>query len=293
MRKARQWRRGGGPAAFVLGAGLLAGCAVPVSSGLDEAEANRVVLALDGADIDAQKELDPGTEGRFRVLVGRGDAREALTLLASEELPRVRPRGVLDAPGAAALVPSRTQEHAQLVAGLGGDLERTLLETDGVLRARVHLVVPEIEPLREAPAAPSSASVLLEHRGAAPPLTSDAIQRLVAGAVAGLEPARVTVVLVPRPARPEAARGRALARVGPLTVAAASSAPLKALLGALFVLLVAFAAATLGLALRAAGLRRRLEDAAPGPAPAPLAPSPPSAYPRSGQGSLPPPGSRA
>ena len=81
----------------------------------------------------------------------------------------------------------------------------------------------------EAPV-PASASVLLRHRGSAPPIAINDIQRLVAGAVPGLTPAQVSVVAspVPTPARlPE----RELSRFGPVTVTRASVFPLRTIFG--------------------------------------------------------------
>ena len=98
------------------------------------------------ATVDATKEVDPQAEGRWRVTVARDDVPHALAVMRSEELPRARPPGVLDAVGKGALVPSEAAEHAQLVAGLDGELERTLEGIDGVLRARVHLSVPARSP---------------------------------------------------------------------------------------------------------------------------------------------------
>ena len=81
--------------------------------------------------------------------------------------------------------PSRAAEHAQLLAGLAGDLERTLESIDGVLSARVQLNLPEPDPFRGTEPAKATASVLLEHRGSAPPIGAADVQRLLAAASAG------------------------------------------------------------------------------------------------------------
>src|SRR5579859_7812833 len=135
----------------------VAACAVPVANGLDELEANRIVVALDRASIDATKEADPATEGKFRVDVSRDDVAAALGAMKDEELPRPRPPGVLDAFGKGALVPSETQERGAFIAGLEGDFERTLDGIDGVLSARVHLNLPEPDTSRDRGAARGSA----------------------------------------------------------------------------------------------------------------------------------------
>jgi type III secretion protein J len=238
------------------------GCTVPVAGALDDEEANRVVVALDHASVDATKEADPGSENHWRVLVARDDLPRAIATMRDEELPRVARAGVLDAVGKGSLVPSEAAEHAELVTGVAGDLERSLEGIDGILSARVHLSVPEVSPLhdaREAMSARPSASVLLEHRGSTPPLSADAVARLVAGGVAGMLPTDVTVVLIPRSitAGPP---GGGLGHVGPIAVARASQRELQAALLVLVALVALLAAATLGLYARLA--RARAEIAA-------------------------------
>jgi type III secretion protein J len=235
---------------------LTAGCSVPVAGALEDSEANQVVVALERASVDATKEVDPQAEGKWRVTVARDDAAHALAVMRDEELPRARPPGVLDAVGKGALVPSEAAEHAQLVAGLEGDLERTLEGVDGVLRARVHLSVPARSALRDEAPQRGTASVLLEHRGSTPPLSADSVQRLVAGAVAGMLPNDVNVVLVSRAAPPAGNETAGeLGHVGPIAVARTSLRALQAALVALVALVAALAGATLVLYARLARAR--------------------------------------
>jgi type III secretion protein J len=232
-------------AALVLTLALVCmGCAVPVAANLDEDDANRIVLALDRANIDATKEVDPTAEGKVRVTVPRDDVARALSAMRDEELPRPRPAGVLDSMDKGSLVPSQAAEHAQYVAGVAGDLERTLESVDGVLGARVHLNLPQESALRDGPPPKTTASVLVAHHGSTPPITTDAVQRLVAGGVSGLAAADVAVVMVSRPAPP--ARGESeLAHVGPIAVARSSARILQATLAGLTFLVGLLAIAAL------------------------------------------------
>jgi type III secretion protein J len=223
---------------------FLAGCGVPVAGGLEEGDANRIVAALDRANIEATKESDPTVEGKFRITVMKDDAQQAILAMQSEGLPRARAPGVLDAVDKGALVPSAAQEQAQLVAGMAGDLERTLEGVDGVLSARVHLNVSPIDPLAGSAPPKTTASVLIEHRGVTPPLTEAAIARLVAGGVRGLQPADVAVVMVAHPAAPHA-NGSEMGHVGPIAVAHASMRLLQVALGVLVALVGALGIATL------------------------------------------------
>jgi len=247
----------------------LAACGVPVAGGLDEGEANRIVVALDRASIDATKESDPTVEGKFRVMVTRDDAARAIGTMRSEELPRPRASGVLDAVDKGALVPSAAQEHAELVAGTAGDLARTLEGVDGVLSARVHLNVAPPDPLRSGPPPKATASVLLEHRGPTPPVTENAVARLIAGGVPNLALADVAVVFVARPTPPLAPEAE-LRHVGPIAVARASTRALQAALGGLTLLVAMLATLNLVLVGRVRRLRQDLLEL-PGLTPAPRA----------------------
>jgi len=210
---------------------LVAGCSVPVAADLEESDANRVVVALEGSAIGANKQHDPANEGRWQVTVARADTSTAVRVMQSEGLPPPESPGVLEALGDPSLVPSRASEHAKLVAGTAGELEQSLRGVDGVLSARVHLAVPVRDAWSRSsdPGNGPTAAVLLRHRGAKSPLSADAVRRLVAGAVPGLSADRVDVVATP--VAPPSTDSPALSHFGPLAVARSSLTPLRVLVG--------------------------------------------------------------
>jgi len=199
-----------------------------------------VLVALNEHGVAASKAPDPSAEGRFAVSVPQGDLASAVTTLSQEGLPSPVSPGVLESLGETGLVASRKAEHARLVVGTAGELERSLTEVAGVLSARVHLAVPEPDPFapREA-VVPTSASVLIRHQGATPPLGASDVQRLVAGAVSGLDPEHVAVVNLPVAGSPREVNG-SLAQFGPLSVSHGS-------ISALRIIVVAVAALNLAL----------------------------------------------
>ena len=84
-----------------------------------------------------------------------------------------------------------------MICALSQELSRTVSEIDGVLSARVHLVLPENDPLRQQ-LVPSSASVFIRHQ--AQFRLNDLIPQvklLVANGVAGLSYDKVSVITVP------------------------------------------------------------------------------------------------
>jgi type III secretion protein J len=217
----------------------LSSCSAPIAANLDESDANQAVVVLERGSVGASKERDPEHEGRFVVSVANQDASTAIALLARENLPPRPSPGVLEALGESSVVPSRLAEHAKWSAGIAGDLERSLRGVDGVLSARVHLGVPPAERLDpEGASEKPTAAVLIRHRGATPPVAAGEVQRLVGGAVPGLAPERVNVVMVTS-AWTETPEG-SLLRLGPVSVTRGS-------VGALRLIVVAIAVLALGL----------------------------------------------
>jgi type III secretion protein J len=223
---------------MMLAAALLAGCAVPVAGGLDERDANQVAVALSQAGIEAAKELDPSSEGHYRIMVSRDDAPSAIAAMREHDLPPRHAPGVLESLGKGSLVPSPLAEHAQYVAAVAGDIERTLASIDGVLGARVHLSIPHASPLSDKPVEKPTASVLVKHAGSTPPIAELEVRRLVSGAVSNLAPDSVTVVMLSRPAA-VLVPDRQLAHFGPITVTRSSAGWLRAHLGISFAFLLA------------------------------------------------------
>ena len=160
--------------------------------GLEESQANRVLVALDEGGMRAEKRREEGSEGTWRVEVAGSDASRAQRLLAERELPRPRPPGFGEIFGKGSVVPTPAEERALYLHALSGELARSVEAIDGVVEARVHLALPPADSLRPEPATTPRAAVLVKVRPAArarlEPL-APGIQSLVAGAVAETAPA--------------------------------------------------------------------------------------------------------
>ncbi len=177
---------------------LLTACADDeILHGLDERQANEVLVALDGAGIRGSKEREEGAERAWMVSVPARDSPRAQRVLADASLPRARPPGFGDVFSKGSMVPTPTEEHALYLHALGGELALTIEAIDGVVGARVHVGIPQPDPLRPGERSPPRGSVLVRCR----PASCDAVRRLegglrslVAGAADGLDPAAVSVV---------------------------------------------------------------------------------------------------
>ena len=99
-------------------------------------------------------------------------------------------------------VSSPLEERARLMHAMSQEISNTIASIDGVITARVHLVVPEHNPLVDKPQ-PSAAAVFIKHR-ADKNLASQVtqIKALVVNSIEGLTYDNVTVALFPADVMP-------------------------------------------------------------------------------------------
>jgi type III secretion protein J len=246
--------------AFLAFLALVGGaCSTNILHGIDERAANDAARALERGGIGAEKVADEGTaagaSARFTLRVSRGDGARALDLLRALGLPRDPRHGFSETYAQPSLIPTPSEERARYVDALAGEVERTLEDVDGVVSARVHLVLEEADPLAvdAKPRAAARAAVLLTTRPGLTPIAREDVQRLVAGSVSGLDAAAVAVVFT---AAPTPADGPPLATVGPLRVTPGSRAMLVAAFVAGLALLALLATLLLITARRLAALER-------------------------------------
>jgi type III secretion protein J len=181
-------------AAILAAALLLAGCETELYKNLDEREANQMVAALIERGIPASREAEKS--GKMTVFVDRDRFAEAVKALNDAGLPRERFANMGEIFKRDGLVASPVQERAQMVYALSEELSRTISEIDGVLSARVHVVLPDNDPLKR-DFAPSSASVFVRYEPSMPiNELLPQIKTLVANGIAGLSYDKVSVTPV-------------------------------------------------------------------------------------------------
>ncbi len=174
---------------------LLTACEAELYNNLDQRQANEMIAALQQRGIPAQRVAVKG--GQYTVVVDKGRFAEAIAILKEAGLPKQEFQNMGQVFKKDGLVSSPMQERAQMIFALSQELSRTVSEIDGVLSARVHLVLPENDPLRQQ-LVPSSASVFIRHRSSTPVGNLvPQVKMLVANGVAGLSYDKVSVVLVP------------------------------------------------------------------------------------------------
>ena len=183
---------------FVMGVvafGLCCGCESRsiLFASLEERQANAVLAALLEAGISAQKES--GEEERWRVVIPERDFATATVLLEQHGLPERAYRGVGEVFRKTGMVSSPSEERIRLMDALSQDLARTLSVIEGVVEARVHVVLPENDPFAKT-VQPSSAAVAIRHRWDADMVDQvPRIKSLVKNAIEGLRYETITVTL--------------------------------------------------------------------------------------------------
>ena len=206
---------------------VLAGCKVDLYSGLTEQEANEIVAALSTDGIDAEKQRaesagGSGQNGGWLVRVDEGRLPTALEVLRAQGLPHDRYSSMGDVFKKQGLVSTPAEERMRYIYAVSQELSQTLRTVDGVIAARVHVVIPANDPLSDK-IRPSSAAVFIKHRPDVDlRLLAPAVKDMVAHSIEGLTHDQVSLSLF------EARRA------GPTPAAAAAAAvPGLPLLGGL------------------------------------------------------------
>lgn len=185
----------------------LSGCSSQktISNGLEERDANEIIVFLSSKGIQAYKvqakaEGPGGGNGplMFDILVDSDQATNALTILNANGLPRRRPQKLLELFNAGGLVPSEMQEKIRFQSGLAEQIAGTIRKIDGILDAEIQLSFPEEDPLNpQNKKGAVTASVFIKHQGVLDDPNSQLvtkIRRLVASSVQGLNFDNVTVI---------------------------------------------------------------------------------------------------
>jgi type III secretion protein J len=174
---------------------LLSGCKAAIYTKMTEVDANETLYTLLQGGIEAEKRPDP--DGGFSVWTDKDDMAAAIGLLKANAQPEQKHPSLGELFGRNQLISTPAEERIRFVYGTEQALAQTLSKIDGVLVARVHIVLPINDPLAT-DVKPSSASVFIKHRVGQDLASSvPAIKDLVVRGIEGLSVERVAVTLFP------------------------------------------------------------------------------------------------
>lgn len=208
---------------------LLSGCQkVELYSNLSEREGNEILAVLLSHDIAATKTR---TKEFVTISVPQSEVARAIEILRRQGYPRERFTDLGEIFQKQGLISSPMEERVRYTYGLSQMLAETLTQIDGVLSARVLIVLPEAAVFGQ-PQAPSSASVFVKYLpGLEIEESIPRIKTLVQNSVDGLSYDKISVALFPQYDSPR------IATLGPPPERAAVIQPwIVALLGLLLIL---------------------------------------------------------
>ena len=175
---------------------LLTGCKTELYSNLAENDANAMLSILLNNKVTAEKTFDKKAATYF-LHVEESQIPQAVQLLKEQGYPKEKIATVGELFKKEGLISSPLEERARFIFALSQRVQETLSQIDGVLVARVHVVLPENNPI-DTEIKPSSASVFIKYNPAfrLEDMKSD-IKLIVEKSIEGLTYDKVSVVMVP------------------------------------------------------------------------------------------------
>jgi type III secretion protein J len=175
---------------------VLAACGrTELYQNLSESTANELLGALLERGLAAEK-VNQGKSG-FAVIVDKEDRLRALTILRDLGLPKPDYEGLGVVFRKEGMMSSPLEEKARFSYAISQELSASCSRLDGVVDARVHVVLREKDILTGS-VTPTSAAVMLRHTPDAPvDRYIPQIRNLVLQAVPDVEPERISVLTFP------------------------------------------------------------------------------------------------
>lgn len=178
---------------FLLCALVLAGCQAELYSNLPEREVNEMISVLSSHGIEASRTADG--KGKFGLTVDRADFSNAIARLSEKGLPREDFGSLGKVFNSEKLVSTPFEERARFMHALNQELSDSITRINGVVSARVHLMVPEASPFDKDRTPPRASVFIYQEMGADLRPALPTIKNLITNSLENLEYANVEVAL--------------------------------------------------------------------------------------------------
>ncbi|MGF1548157.1 MAG: type III secretion system inner membrane ring lipoprotein SctJ [Thiotrichales bacterium] len=175
---------------------FLAGCKTALYANLNEQEANEMMSHLMRNGIRTEK-IGDKKSGLYALNVDQSQFANAVEILKNLGLPKERFVKVDDLFKKEGLISSPLEERVRYIYALSQDVQETLAKIDGVLTARVHVVLPQNDPF-DTKVKPSAASVFIKYLpdSQLEDIKSE-IKLIVEKSIEGLSYDKVSVIMLP------------------------------------------------------------------------------------------------
>lgn len=181
---------------LLLTTSLLSSCQMELYNGLSESDVNEMLAIMLSNDIDSKKIKDKKGDA-YALTVDDSLIPESVRLLKEYGYPKEKIASIKDLFKKEGLVSSPMEERVRYIYALSQSVQETLTKIDGVIVARVHIVMPENNPYSDK-TSPSSASVFIKYH----PNTNlsdikSEIKLIVEKSIEGLTYDKVSVIMLP------------------------------------------------------------------------------------------------
>ena len=119
---------------------VLGGCKVELYTGVPEQEGNEMLALLLKHGIESEKQ--PGKDNMVSLFIEEDQTARAVEILSKNGYPQTRFSTINDIFNNDGLVSTPFEERTRYIYGLSQEVSETLSKIDGVLVARVHIVLP-------------------------------------------------------------------------------------------------------------------------------------------------------
>ncbi len=221
---------------LLIGILIFTGCNEALYSYLDEKDANEIMAALLHEQISCEKKM--GDEDHWSILVDENDFANAMTIMKKYGLPKEKFKSIGDIFEKSGIISSPSEERIRFIHALSQEVSETISKIDGVVTARVQIVLPENNPFKES-GVPSSASVFIKYRkdiDIAPQVIK--IKEFVVKSIEGLTFENVTVALFPEETQMSEKASVRFVTVCGLRIASESAAMAKKIIGLFFTCII-------------------------------------------------------
>ncbi|WP_444913821.1 type III secretion system inner membrane ring lipoprotein SctJ [Microbulbifer sp. TRSA007] len=179
---------------------LVSACKVDLYTGLEEQEGNEMLALLLSEGVSASKAAGKG--GSITLLVEESQLTRAVELLSRHSYPRKKYATINEVFPQGGLIQSPMADSARYTFAMSQDIASTLSNIDGVLTAKVHLVLPTEEGNKNSKASNKNtlvkASVFIKYDSrVAMKSYIPQIKAMVANSVDQLDYENVAVVIFP------------------------------------------------------------------------------------------------
>lgn len=186
-------RRSGIKVAVLLACALwMTGCKEDLNQNLSERDANEIFAVLAENNVNADRVFDAATE-TYTIAVDKAQLAQAIILLKARGLPRTTFQNMGDVFQGEGLVSTPFEQKARYIHAITQELSESISRIDGVVEARVHVVMPDPNRITQE-AAPARATVFLYYLDRFDlAAASPTIKTAVASSVEGLEYEHITI----------------------------------------------------------------------------------------------------